>query len=269
MKSKISAAILLAIALTTFAPWGTAVAQTAATTAAAQTKEGAATTTPATNANAMAADDAAAAGSGGATSDDEAAVVPIYKNFFSTYRIGPEDVISVIVFGQERYSKAGITVPPNGRISYPLIPEGVQVVGKTVEQIQTELTKKLDEYIIDPKISVSLDQARSTRYSVLGDVLAPGVKPMLRRLTVMEAIAEAGGVLGTGSKKNVQVLRRGAGGSLTPIKVDIAAIEKGRSPDNMYLNPGDQIIVPGNRIKKIQQIVGLATLASFANLFRF
>ena len=48
---------------------------------------------------------------------EEAAINPYYNNFFSTYRIGPEDVISVDVFNQERYSRRGITFPPSGRIS--------------------------------------------------------------------------------------------------------------------------------------------------------
>ena len=128
-------------------------------------------------------------------SEDEAAVLPYYNNFLTNYRLGPEDVISVEVFNQPRYSRSNITIPPNGRISYYLIPEGVLVVGKTTQQIQEEITKKLDEYIIDPQVTVSLEKAMSARYSVLGDVGTPGVKIMTRRVSVYEAIAEAGGVL--------------------------------------------------------------------------
>ena len=46
---------------------------------------------------------------------EEAAVVPYYNNFFNTYRLGPEDVISVVVFNQDRYSRGGIVIPPSGR----------------------------------------------------------------------------------------------------------------------------------------------------------
>lgn len=204
---------------------------------------------------------------GTAASEEETGVIPYYKNFFSSYRLGPEDVISVTVFGQERYSKGNITIPPDGRISYPLIPDGLIVAGKTTVEVQNELTKKLDEYIIDPKITVSIDQAKSTRYSVLGDVAAPGVKPMMRRLTVREAIAEAGGVLSTGNKKKVQVLRPSTSGIITPIRVDIAAIEKGRAADDLYLRPGDQIIVPGNTFKKVKEVLGYASILSFATYF--
>ncbi|HVG38960.1 MAG TPA: polysaccharide biosynthesis/export family protein [Pyrinomonadaceae bacterium] len=199
--------------------------------------------------------------------EDEAAVVPYYNNFLSSYRIGPEDVISVSVFGLERYSKGGITVPPDGRISYPLIPEGVVVVGKTTQQLQNELVKKLDEYIIDPKVTVTLDQARSARYSILGDVRAPGVRPMLRRLTVNEALAEAGGVLETGSKKKVVVLRRQTDGNLAQIPVNISAIEKGRAADIVYLVPGDQVVVPGNTLKTVKTVLSFASVISFARIF--
>src|SRR5690349_13495707 len=64
-------------------------------------------------------------------SEEAAAVNPYYKNFFSTYRIGPEDVISVDVFNQPRYSRANIIVPPSGRVSLALIKGGVFVNGKT------------------------------------------------------------------------------------------------------------------------------------------
>ena len=201
-------------------------------------------------------------------SEEQAAVVPYYNNFFSTYRLGPEDVISVAIFGQERYSKTGIVIPPNGRISYPLIPEGVFVNGKTVEEVQDEITKRLDEYIIDPKVTVFLDKAMSYRYSVVGDVAQPGIRQMTHRMTVREALAEAGGVLPTGDKKKVVVLRHQAGDNpLTPIYINLSAIEHGRAPDNVYLGPGDQVIVPGNRLKKWQQIMGFVQVLSFARIF--
>src|SRR6266850_3203580 len=100
---------------------------------------------------------------------EEAAVVSYYNNFFNTYRIGPEDVISVEVFNQPRYSRAGIVVPPSGRISLQLIPGGLFVNGKTVDEISELIKKKYDEYIIDPQVTVSLEKASSYRYSVIGD----------------------------------------------------------------------------------------------------
>jgi len=198
---------------------------------------------------------------------EEAAVVSSYNNFFSTYRLGPEDVISVNVFGQERYSRGNIVVPPSGRIALALIPDGIFVNGRTVEEVSELIRKRYDEYIVDPQVSVSLDKAASYRYSVVGDVLQPGIRLMTRRMTVSEALAEAGGVASTGSKSGVFVLRRQANGMLQPIPVNVSKIYKGQLADNTFLVPGDQVVVPGNKMKKIQQIMGLAQVASFARVF--
>ena len=198
---------------------------------------------------------------------EEAAVVPFYNNFFSTYRLGPEDVISVQVFGQERYSRSGITVPPSGRIALALIPGGVFVVGKTVDQVAEDIKKRYDEYIIEPQVTVSLDKASSYRYSIIGDVAQPGVKLMNHRLSVTEAIAEAGGVLPTGSKSGVVVLRRQQDGVLQPIAVNVSKIYKGEAPDNTFLVPGDQIVVPGNKLKTWQKLMGFTSVLSFARIF--
>jgi protein involved in polysaccharide export with SLBB domain len=198
---------------------------------------------------------------------EEAAVNPYYNNFFSTYRLGPEDIISVSVFNQDRYSRAGITIPPSGRISLALIPGGVFVNGKTVDDVAEIIKKKYDEYIIDPQVSVSLDKASSYRYSVIGDVGQPGIRLMNHRMTVTEALAESGGVLSTGNKSGVVVLRRQSDGMLAQIKVNVSAIYKGKAPDNVYLVPGDQIVVPGNKLKTLQTIMGFSPILTFARIF--
>lgn len=198
---------------------------------------------------------------------EEAAVVPYYNNFFNTYRLGPEDVVSVNVFGQDRYSRAGIIIPPSGRISLALIPGGIFVNGKTVEEVAETIKKRYDEYIIDPQVTVSLDKASSYRYSVVGDVGQPGIRMMTHRMTVTEALGEAGGVLSTGDRSKVVVLRRQADGNLTPIPVNVSAIYKGKAPDVTYLVPGDQIIVPGNKLKSFQKIMTFFPILSFARIF--
>jgi polysaccharide export outer membrane protein len=201
------------------------------------------------------------------TSEAEAAVLPYYNNFLTTYRLGPEDVISVDIFNQPRYSKAGIVVPPTGKISYPLIPEGVFVAGKTTEQIQDEITKRLDEYIIEPKVTVSLDKAVSATYSIVGDVAQPGVRTMTRRYSITEALAMAGGVLNTGDKSKVVILRQQADGNVRPIFVNVKNIERGRAKEMAFLVPGDQVIVPGNTLKKWKSLMDLIPVINFARIF--
>jgi protein involved in polysaccharide export with SLBB domain len=198
---------------------------------------------------------------------EEAAVVPYYNNFFNTYSLGPEDIISVNVFGQDRYSRSGIIIPPSGRISLALIPGGIFVNGKTVDEVADSIKKRYDEFIIDPQVSVSLDKASSYRYSVIGDVAQPGIRLMSHRMTVTEALGEAGGVLATGDRSKVVVLRKQADGNLKPIAVNVSAIYKGKAPDVTYLVPGDQVIVPGNKLKSFQKIMSFFPILSFARIF--
>ena len=198
---------------------------------------------------------------------EEAAITPYYNNFFSTYRLGPEDIISVEVFNQDRYSRKGIIIPPSGRVSLSLIPGGVFVNGKTVEEVAEIIKKKYDEFIIDPQVTVSLDKASSYRYSVIGDVGQPGVRLMNHRMTVTEALAEAGGVLSTGDRSKVYVLRRQPTGFVAPILVNVSAIYKGKVPDSTYLVPGDQIVVPGNKMKKVREWLGFSSVLGFARIF--
>lgn len=194
-------------------------------------------------------------------SPEEDAILPYYNNYLREYRLGPSDMISVEVFGQcPDYCKTGITVPPNARISYPLVREGVLVAGKTVEQVAAEITKKLDEFIIDPKVTVTLDKAMATRYSVMGNVAAPGVRVMDRKVSVYEAILDAGGVTKMGDKKKVAVVSYGKDGRLTRRVVSVADMEAGKA-EMVYLSPGDQVFVAGKgfSIEKVFQIMASAS----------
>ncbi len=198
---------------------------------------------------------------------EEAEILPYYNNYLNEYRLGPNDVITVEVFGQcPDYCKQNITVPPTARISYPLIREGVLVGGKTVEQIADEITKKLDEYIIEPKVTVTLDKAMSARYSVLGKVAAPGVRVIDRKVSVYEAIVESGGVLKEGDKKRVVVYSYDGQGRITPRIINLQEIERGKG-EMVFLNPGDQVFVPDQGFKlNVSTVLKVLEKASIVRL---
>ncbi|MGI9036486.1 MAG: polysaccharide biosynthesis/export family protein [Pyrinomonadaceae bacterium] len=175
--------------------------------------------------------------------DEAKEILPYYKNYLDKYALGPTDVISIEVFGQcPNYCKSNITIPPTGKISYPLIKGGVFVAGKTIEQVEDDVKSKLDEDIIDPNVTVTLDKAMSVRYSVLGKVAAPGVRVMERRMTIYEAIVEAGGITKEGNNKKVVLYRYDPKGNLTSQLVNLEAIERGKVP-MIELQPGDQVFV--------------------------
>lgn len=203
-------------------------------------------------------------------SDDETAkVTNYYVNYLTEYRLGPEDVISVDVFGQPNYSKAGINIPPTSTISYQLIPGGVFVGGKTTDQVGKEIAKKLEEYIIDPQVTVTLEKVGSARYGVMGDVGQPGIKLMTRRVTASTALMEAGGVLPTGSRKKAVIYRSNGTGSYSQVAVNLDDVMKGKAND-VELQPGDQLFIPGNKMKTFNTILDTVSKASsFRLLFGF
>jgi polysaccharide biosynthesis/export protein len=194
-------------------------------------------------------------------SEEESAILPYYNNYLREYHLGPEDVISVEVFGQPNYSKGGIIVPPTARISYPLIPGGVFVGGKTVDEVASDIEKKLNEYIIDPQITVTLDKVGSARYSVLGKVKTPGVKVMNRRYNLYEAIADAGGIEKDGDKSRIVLIRLDSKGGVSQTVFDMDKFMKGKT-EMPYLVPGDQIVVPEKRwnLAKIVSTVSRASM---------
>lgn len=196
-------------------------------------------------------------------SEEEAAILPYYNNYLKEYHLGPEDVISVDVFGQPKYSKAGITVPPTATIGYPLIPGGVFVGGKTTDQIAKEIAKKLDEYIIDPQVTVTLEKVGSARFAILGKVVAPGVRLMTRRYNLYEAVVEAGGVAQGGDNNRVLLVRQNTSGGYSQTVYSIKDLLSGKK-EIPYLVPGDQIIVPEKKwsLTKIMETVSKFSAAS-------
>jgi polysaccharide biosynthesis/export protein len=184
-------------------------------------------------------------------SEEEAADVSYLRNYFENYRLGPEDIVTVDVFKLPDYSLTNQIIPPDGRINYKLIGP-VVFRGRTTEEVQKEIAEKLNEYIIDPKVTVQLVQSRSMKYIVDGDVGRPGIFEMTRRMTVREAIANSGGILPTGDSTKVLIARATPSGQTNTIAINFKELQKGRGIDE-FLAPGDMIFVPGNRFKTISK----------------
>ncbi len=198
-------------------------------------------------------------------SELEAASLPYINNFFTTTRLGPEDVISVDVFEQPNYSRANIKIPPNGRINYPHI-GAIQVAGRTTDEIEAEINEKLSEYIRQPVVTVQVVEVHSLKYLVVGDVMKPGIYEMAKRMTVTEALANAGYVTRYGDLRKVSVLRQQQTGLPRQISINIRDVEKGEAQD-MFLAPGDTVVVPGNKFKTVEKALGVMALAWWVPVF--
>lgn len=201
----------------------------------------------------------------GSDDDDAADILNYYSTYLEEYRLGPEDVISVQVFGQcPDYCKEELTIPPTARISYPLIREGIFVGGKTTFEVEDEITKKLNEYIIDPKVTVTLTKVGSARYSVVGKVEKQGAYLMTRKVSVFEAIAESGGIMKEGDKKRAVILRPNAQNKFDPVLVNLKDIGEGKA-EMVFLKPGDQLVV-GKEGFNLSSILDVFTKASILRI---
>jgi polysaccharide export outer membrane protein len=158
------------------------------------------------------------------------------------YRLGPEDVIEVFVYKEPDLSTT-VTVRPDGRISLPLAGE-LDANGKAAGQLQQEIAERLKRYISGPVVNVMVKQINSLKISVLGEVRKPDVYRIKNRVTVLDAIAMAGGFTDLARPNRVVVLRNTPSGQQR-IKVNINQAVGDNTNPPLYLEPADTVYVEG------------------------
>ncbi|MGE0101441.1 MAG: polysaccharide biosynthesis/export family protein [Blastocatellales bacterium] len=207
----------------------------------------------------------------GATPDREESIITgIFRQFYTTYRIGPADEIAIRIKGQPDYSIDKIKVSPVGSVYHPLLGE-VSVAGMTIDQVRKEMTRELSEYLIDPEVSIELIEAQSAKVGVLGEVAQPGIVVLTRPMTVLDVITERGGISPLGDMSDITVLRQDLVGKRSAIKVNLKKVLSGKAKpeENIAVRAGDTIIVDGNmkrRLQTITSVVGFANLLTFLAL---
>lgn len=160
-----------------------------------------------------------------------------------SYALGPGDVLAISVW-QEPNISGTVPVRPDGKISLPLIGD-VAASGVTPEQLQQILTAKLQAYIDHPQVTVVVQQVRSRTFNVLGAVNKPGVFPLDKPITALDAIALAGGFAEFAKKNKAYILRKKPDGSRWIYPFDYPNVIKGHKPwENIELQPNDTVVVP-------------------------
>lgn len=178
----------------------------------------------------------------------------------NSYKIGPLDVLEVTVFKVPELSKT-VQVSEAGTINFPLIGE-VEAGGKSAREVEAFLTKKLGaKYLQNPQISVFVKEHNSQRITVEGAIKKPGVIPMAGGLTLLQAIAQSGG-LDDVAETTVAVFRV-TDGKRFAARYDLADIRTGKA-DDPQLHSGDVIIVATSDLKQgfntVLKLVPLATI---------
>jgi polysaccharide export outer membrane protein len=158
-----------------------------------------------------------------------------------SYVIGPSDVLSVTVWKEPNLSGT-LLVRPDGMISMSLLGD-IQASGMTPLQLANQIAAKLKKFIQDPNVSVVLTQVNSKKVFLLGEVQRRGPVDMTPGMTVLQAIASAGGLTDYADAKKIYILRDEAGIHLK-IPVRYKEALKGNSDLNLVLKSGDTIVVP-------------------------
>jgi polysaccharide export outer membrane protein len=158
------------------------------------------------------------------------------------YLIRPGDVLQVRVMGQDAVS-ARVKVRPDGKISVPLLRD-VVAAGTTPAELSRQVQEKLARFIVNPSVTISLEEPRALMISVLGEVAKVGSYPLEQGSGVLEAMAAAGGPNQYASLDRIMVIRREPSGNRIRIRFDYDALTQLRGAAATFrLQNGDVIVV--------------------------
>jgi polysaccharide export outer membrane protein len=155
-------------------------------------------------------------------------------------RLGIDDVFEVRVFAEPDLSGT-YRISADGTVDYPFVGR-ISVIGMRSGDVQELIATKLkDGYLKNPQVSLMIKEWNSRKVSVIGQVQKPGSVAYFPNMTIVDAIAAAGGFTGIASK-NAVTLRREIKGSVESRMCPVADISEGRAP-NVVLRPGDILVV--------------------------
>jgi polysaccharide export outer membrane protein len=164
----------------------------------------------------------------------------------SDYRVGVGDKIEISVFGHDDMTRLG-EVKTDGTVNFPLLGD-VKVAGKTVTQIDAEVTRDLSrEYLVDPEVNVDVKEYKSQWVTLMGEVRTPGRYVLRRNMRLIDLLAEAGGPTKEAGTEIVLTRHQEDGAASHQVTVNIDDIlNPGKPEANVSLRHGD-IVTVGQR----------------------
>ena len=159
------------------------------------------------------------------------------------YQIGAGDALHISVYHEPDASVPSVVVRPDGRISMPILKE-VMVLGLTPSQLEKQITTQLTKFITAPDVTVIVTAINSKKIYAIGAVKKEGPIPFTYRMTVMQALSEAGGLTDYAKRKKIYVLHTENGREFRML-FNYDAVLKGEHMESNYLlSAGDTIVVP-------------------------
>ncbi len=202
-------------------------------------------------------------GSAGVNSESQKTNVPksgsgaVASRAAAGYVLGPGDQISIRVVNFEEINDKPIPIDLSGRIHLPLVGD-VQVSGITIQQLESELSRRLKKYVLNPDVSISVTDFRSQPVSVVGAVRTPGVQQVQGRKTVLEVLSMAGGLEPLSAGSTLKITRQKEWGPIplpnaetdptqqySVAQINLKSLIDAKHPEeNIEVKPNDVISVP-------------------------
>jgi polysaccharide export outer membrane protein len=171
----------------------------------------------------------------------------------SEYLFGIGDSLDISIYRNEDL-KTSTKISPSGTIMFPLIGE-VQAAGKSISTLRDELKERFSKYLVDPQITISVTAIQSSKVVVLGEVRTPGVYTLDTELTIIDAVAKAGGWTADAKMSNI-ILLRNVSGKVETRSLDMeAALAGGSLSQNKPLQRNDIVYVPTKKIADIARFM--------------
>ena len=156
------------------------------------------------------------------------------------YRLGPGDKLRVEVYRESQLSQS-LQVRPDGKITLPLVGDFL-AAGKTPIQLRDALATSLKEYVTNPVVTVIVVEATAAQVYVIGEVTNPQTLVMQGPMTVLQALAQVGGLREFADRDDLRILRKTPNGVQT-IQFNYKRAVKGEI-EPVFLQPGDTVVVP-------------------------
>lgn len=173
-----------------------------------------------------------------AASESDSPLIPIQP----LYVIQPTDMLEIFVWKEPELSRK-VLVRPDGRISFPLI-QDLNAAGMTAAELKEKVEEELKDYLEAPNVTVIVDAIRNYKFYVTGEVNNPSSFVSEQPVTVLQALAMAGGLRDFADKGGIQVVRT-YGREHVYLEFDYKDVIRGRrTQQNIILRPGDVVVVP-------------------------
>jgi polysaccharide export outer membrane protein len=168
----------------------------------------------------------------------------------ASYILQPGDVLDFKFFYTPELNQQA-AIRPDGKITLQLVNE-TQAAGLTPDQLTKTLQQLYDKHLAKPELSIVVRSFSSEKAFVDGEVGKPGVIDLVNRMTVMQAIAQAGGLRDTARSHEVMLIRRSADGPAKVLHVDLSkALSMKELSGDLELRPFDVVYIPKSRISKV------------------